>query len=158
MIYSHLVVLAGCSLDITQSLLLLKLLKNITCFKAIVIHLHVCIINISSDAPIIRSVIGIGHYWPLFQYWYQLFLNNVTDIVKSVPTMSFLVIVTSLIACMIYIIIEKMFVFIKRIRNQKVDRILDCYQYISKVIICLSEYAVQSLIGASLIIRDSLQI
>ena len=98
MIYSHLVVLAGCSLDITKSLLLLKLLKNITCFKAIVYnhHLHACtcIINISSDVPIIGSVIGIGHYWPLFQYCYLLFLNNVTNIVKHVPIMSFLVIIT----------------------------------------------------------------
>ena len=46
MIYSYLVVLAGCSLDITKSLLLLKLLKNIFCFKAIVIHLHKIIIGI----------------------------------------------------------------------------------------------------------------
>ena len=35
--------------------------------------------------------------------------------------MSFLVIITSLIAFMILIIIEKMLTFIERIRNQKVD-------------------------------------
>ena len=41
--------------------------------------------------------------------------------------MSLLVIVASLIAFMILIIIEKMLIFIERIRNQKVDRISDRY-------------------------------
>ena len=60
--------------------------------------------------------------------------------VKSVLIMSFLVIITSILAFMIFLIIEKMFIFIKRIRNQKVDIISDWYQYISKLINGLSEY------------------
>ena len=55
-------------------------------------------------------------------------MKDVTDIVKSVPIMSFLVIITSLIAFIILIIIEKMLIFIERIRNQKVDIISDWYQ------------------------------
>ena len=43
----------------------------------------------------------------------QLFLKDVTDIVKSVPIMSFLVIIASLIAFMILIIIEKIIFFIE---------------------------------------------
>ena len=39
----------------------------------------------------------------------------------SVLIMSFLVIITSLIAFMILIIIEKMLIFFDRIRNQKID-------------------------------------
>ena len=69
-----------------------------------------------SDALIIALVlIIIGHY---FKYWYQLFLKDVTDIVISVLIMSFLVIITSLIAFMILIIIEKFLIFIERIRSQ----------------------------------------
>ena len=56
----------------------------------------------------------IGHYFK-----YRLFLNDVTDIVKSVPIMSFLVMI---------IIIEKMLIYIERIRNQKMDIILDQYR------------------------------
>ena len=60
---------------------------------------------ITSDALIIRSAISIGHYQPLF-------LKDVTDIVKHVPVLSFLVITALLIAFMIYIIIEKILIFI----------------------------------------------
>ena len=47
-----------------------------------------------SDAPIIGLVISIGHYWPLFLI---SALKDLTDILKSVPIMSFLVIITSFI-------------------------------------------------------------
>ena len=73
----------------------------------------------------------------MYQDWYRLFLKDVTDIVISVPIMSFLVIITSLIAFMILIFIEKKLIFIERIRNQKVDiisvigRYLN-YQFIGK--------------------------
>ena len=69
-------------------------------------------IVISSVAPIIRLVIGIGYYWPLF-------LKDVADTVKHVPIMSFLVIIASLIAFMILTIIDKMLIFIERIRNRR---------------------------------------
>ena len=55
-------------------------------------------------------------------------MKDVTDIVISVLIMSFLVIIASSIAFMILIIIEKMLIFIERIRNQKVDIISDQYQ------------------------------
>ena len=56
--------------------------------------------------------------------------------------MSFFVIIASLIAFMIIIIIEKMLIFIERIRNQKVDIIsarywLLVHTHVSKV---LSKY------------------
>ena len=81
-----------------------------------------------SNAPIIGSVISIGRSpYLLMGSWYRsLFLvsvsvisqKDVTDIVKSAPIMSFLVIIASLIAFMILIIIEKMIFFVERIRNQ----------------------------------------
>ena len=63
-----------------------------------------------------------------FHNW--LFMKDVTDIVKNVLIMSFLVIIASLIAFMILIIIEKMLIFIERTRNQKVDIISDWCWYI----------------------------
>ena len=63
-------------------------------------HAHV------NDAMIIGSIIGNS-----------VFLKDVTDIVISVLIMSFLVIIASLIAFIN--------IFIERIRNQKVDIILD---------------------------------
>ena len=56
-----------------------------------------------SDAPIIGSVIGIGHYRPLFLVSVSVIYENVTDIVKIVPIMSFQVIKASLIAFRILI-------------------------------------------------------
>ena len=50
-------------------------------------------------------LIIIGHY---FLYWYWLFLKDVIYVIKSVPIMSFLVIIASLIAFMILRITEKM--------------------------------------------------
>ena len=47
-------------------------------------------------------------------------MADVTDIVKSGQIMSFLVSVASLIAFIILIIIEKMQIFIAKIRSQKV--------------------------------------
>ena len=73
---------------------------------------------INSVAQIIRSVIGISYY---LLYQYQLFLKDVTNIVKSVLIMSFFVIIASLIAFLIFII-EKILIFIERIKNQRVDR------------------------------------
>ena len=100
----------------------------------------------------------IGHY---FNYWYQLGLKDVTDIVLSVLIMSFLVIIESLIAFMTIIIIEKMLISIiekmlisiERIRNQKVDIISFWYQLSVHI---LSNYRfmgifVKHLIGTSLI-------
>ena len=55
-----------------------------------------------SDAPIIGSVIGIGHYRP-FLVSVSVIYENVTDIVKIVPIMSFQVIKASLIAFRILI-------------------------------------------------------
>ena len=52
---------------------------------------------------------------------YQLFLKDVTSIMISVLIISFLVIITSLIA---FIIIEKTFIFIERIRNQIIILVL----------------------------------
>ena len=74
-----------------------------------------------SDAAIIGSVtVIIGQY---FYYRYRLFLTDVTDIVISVPIISFVVIITSLIVFMI-LIIEKMLIFIERM---KVDIMSDRY-------------------------------
>ena len=82
------------------------------------------------DVLIIESVINITHYQLLF----------LPVISESVSIMSFLVIIASLIAFMILIIIEKMLIFIERIRNQKIDMISDrCqlsvhkYQNIGKI-------------------------
>ena len=50
---------------------------------------HVYYTHTISDALIVRSVIGIGHYQPLF-------LKDVTDIVISVLIMSFLVMIIGL--------------------------------------------------------------
>ena len=61
------------------------------------ISLHI----LSSDVLIIGSVISIGHY----QQFVLVFLKYVTDIVLI---MSCLVIISSLITLMIFIIIEKM--------------------------------------------------
>ena len=83
-------------------------------------HLNIMYHTIS-DTPIIdwyrslSSSIGISY-----------FLKNMIDIVLI---MSFLVIIASLIAFMILIIIEKMFTFIERIRNQKVDTGIISDQY-----------------------------
>ena len=59
-------------------------------------------------------------YYVIIGY-YQLFRNDAPDIVKSVLIMSFLVIITSLITFTILVIIEKMLIFIERIRNQNVN-------------------------------------
>ena len=56
-------------------------------------------------------------------------MKDVTDFVKGVLIMSFLVIITSLIAFMILIIIEKMLIFIERIRNPRYTHVIsDQYQ------------------------------
>ena len=59
-------------------------------------------------------------YYVIIGY-YQLFRNDAPDIVKSVLIMSFLVIITSLITFTILVIIEKMLIFIERIRNHNVN-------------------------------------
>ena len=75
-------------------------------YTCIHVYVHVYYTHTISDALIVRSVIGIGDYQPLF-------LKDVTDIVISVLIMSFLVMITSLIiAFMILIIIEKMLIFV----------------------------------------------
>ena len=87
-------------------------------------YMCVCVCS-SSNVPIIGLVINNDHYR---HYRYRLLLKDLTDIVISVLIMSFLVIIASLIAFMILIIIEKMLFFIERIRNHKVDIILNWYR------------------------------
>ena len=69
-------------------------------------------------------------YQPLFQVSVSVISKDVTNIVINILIMLFLVIITSLIAFMILAIIEKMRIFIERIRNKKVDIISDQYQYL----------------------------
>ena len=52
-------------------------------------------------------------------------MKDVTNIVISIPIMSFLEIIALLIAFMILLITEKMLIFTERVRNQKVDIISD---------------------------------
>ena len=73
-----------------------------------------------SDAPIIRSVIGIGHYQPLFLVSVSTRCNP--DIVKSAPIMSFFVIIVLLISFKILIITFKMN---ERIRSQNCPEGID---------------------------------
>ena len=103
--------------------------------------------------PIIESV--IDHYWPLFlvsvsitsgmcnQYFTKC-TNNVISCDYNI-----------LIASLIRIIIEKMLIFIARIRNQKVGIISDQYQFLvhiksnywfigTSVKFCISASIVQS--------------
>ena len=77
--------------------------------------MHICVFSLSSDSPIIRTVIGIGYYWPLFLVSVLVIFERCNNVV-----------ITSLTAFMILIIIEKMHVFIERIRYQKVDVIIIC--------------------------------
>ena len=77
--------------------------NNYQFFSSINIYsrVHVChtvcaySIVCTSDVPIIGSVIGIGHFQPLFLVSVSVFLSDVTNIGKNVPTMSFLVIIVS---------------------------------------------------------------
>ena len=75
-------------------------------------------------APIIRSVFGISHYWPLFVVSVSLLSEKCNRYCNKCTN--------NVISCdyniiMILINIEKMLNFIEKIRNQKVDIISDQY-------------------------------